>query len=102
MLLDQVSMKLLNKLYKNDLVEDEVNKIIGPTDGTNLDDRISFLQSEKYISIHKDGKPDGEGGLIDGTVTRTYRILPRGRAVVEQAKQEGVDKWLDRISNLIP
>lgn len=101
-MIDKVSMNLLKALYKEDLPEEEVNQIIGRTNADQPDERISFLWSEKLIEIHEDGERDPEGGLVPETVVRTYRIRQKGRAIVEQANKEGIDKWLDRLGNLIP
>lgn len=101
-MLDKVSVKLLKALYEKDLPEEEVNRIIGRLDAKQPDERISILWRENLIKIHEDGDRDPEGGLIEETVVRTYSIHPNGRAIVEQASKEGFDKWIDRISNLIP
>ncbi|NCE63679.1 hypothetical protein D1159_03575 [Pseudoflavonifractor sp. 524-17] len=99
MLIDKISFNLLESLYKHDLSESEVDALAGE----RPNETINLLRKENLISSHASGGiPDGEGGFLNGTVKVTYHIRPEGRAVVEQAQKEGVDKWLDRISNLIP
>lgn len=96
---DKISFNLLESLYKRDLSEAEVNALAGE----RPNETINILRKENLISSRASGGiPDGEGGFLEGTVKVTYHIRPEGRAVVEQAHREGVDKWLDRISNLIP
>lgn len=103
MLIDKISMDLLKALYKEDLPEPEVCKLIGWEDATQPDERVRLLLKEKLISTRiEGGVPDGAGGYEEGTAERIYHIRPEGRAVVEQERNNTVDKWLDRASNLIP
>lgn len=90
---DKATFKLLKALCQNDLPESDVNKIIGRTSERQPDPRLTFLESEKWITVHVDGVPDGEGGYLDDTVTRIFKILPRGRAEAERVRKNHI-KWM--------
>jgi len=100
-MLDKISMKLLEELYKKDLSEEDVNKIINRTDIFQPDPHLSQLKG-LIISHIVEGVKDGAGGYADESVKRVYSITPDGRAVVEQDRKSETDKWIDRLSNLIP
>lgn len=100
--LDKLSVKVLDALYKKDLTGDKIAEMIGWLDQSQPNEIISYLRRESLISVKISGEPDGEGGYIDETVTHTYSITRRGRAFIEAERDRKKDKWLDRISNIIP
>lgn len=93
-MLDKVSVKLLKALYKKDLPEEKVNKIMKIHDAKRPDTRIYKMKSEDLLSVRQiGGIPDGEGGYLDGTVKYIYHIEPNGRAEVERVRKSNL-KWL--------
>lgn len=99
---DKISFQALKTLYHGALSQAEFCTIVGRMDYNKPNEIESFLLREKLISVHVSGVPDGAGGFIDETVSRTYSITRRGRFVVEALKGKSIDKWIDRVLNLIP
>lgn len=103
MMIDKASMDLLKALYKKDLPEEKVNRIIGLEENDRPDKRLSLLTAEDMISRRMTaGVPDGEGGYVDETVKLTYHLEPNGRAAVEYAHSHLLEKILDWGSNILP
>lgn len=102
MLLDKVSIELLKALYDENLSDLRVNEILERADIHQPDERLLTLLSNRLIYCHEEGEEDPESGLKENTIVRNYSILPKGRAIVEQAQKDGWDKWIDRIVNLLP
>lgn len=103
MMIDKVSMNLLKALYKEDLPEEKVNRIIGREENGQPDKRLSILSTENMISrCMTAGVPDGEGGYVDETVKWVYHLEPNGRAAVEYARKHLLEKILDWGSNILP
>lgn len=90
---DKLSFKLLCELYECAMTEDDVNDLLDQNCISRPDIRITQLLNDKMIAVYKTGTPDGEGGFIEGTVQRTFTILPYGRAEVEHARRSRL-KWL--------
>lgn len=101
-MIDKLSIKVLRELYHNSLGESDFNKIIERTDMTQPNEIETFLLSEKLIKVKISGEPDGEGGYIPETVTRTYSITRYGKAVVESANKDRFGNVLDILSKLKP
>lgn len=100
-MLDKLSLKLLKRLYDNNLSEYQVNEILGITDTTRPDPRLSKLLSEKLITYRTIGIPDGEGG-IEHVISRTFSILPQGMVVVENARKDFLHKLIDIVCKFLP
>lgn len=98
---DRNSKKVLKKLYRSDLSADEFSRIVGWYDWSQPNEIERFLRSEQLITVHTEGVPNGAGGYIPETVTRRYTITRRGRAAVEQLRQNRGETLL-RILDVFP
>lgn len=92
MLIDKMSMKLLKSLEKQELSEDEVNKIVGKT-YYNQNVLYQLLSNRMILKRRSGGVPDGTGGYQPGTVKWIYRIEPNGKAELARVRKNRL-LWL--------
>lgn len=90
---DKLTYQLLANLYESAMTEQQVQEFLDSTPDFPPDSRISALIKDGMIRVITEGEPDGEGGLIEETVQRTFTLLPRGRAVVERVRRKHL-KWM--------
>ena len=89
--LDKISLKVLKKLYKAPMTEEEYKSVLGWTEKDQFNEVDSFLRKNKLVKrVIVSGVEDGAGGYIDGTAVSRYEIMLDGRKAVEQNQSAGM------------